>query len=65
MDDYLGKYYTKHFPIKIICLDKTFFNFNKDLDFLLIFVDSVVSAHKIWKFCELLCCLVTTIDSFS
>lgn len=44
MDDYLGKYYTKHFPIKIIFLvDKTFLDFSKSLNFLLIFVDSLVS----------------------
>lgn len=34
MDDYLGKYYTKHFPIMVICLvDKTFLDSKKGLDF--------------------------------
>lgn len=45
MDDYLGKYSTKHFSTEVIGLmDTTFLDFNKGLDFLLGFVDSLVSA---------------------
>lgn len=45
MDDYLGKYSTKHFSTEVIGLmDTTFLDFNKGLNFLLGFVDSLVSA---------------------